>query len=317
VLELGPGVRRWRSYTLQEVDSGFISGLRSPLAARADGFGSDAEVWEAVRSRAGLAVVGGSAVGSRDLDGSLSTAFRFASLFQDVTRFQPIDLWVRDERGGRSAKLTVVGVLDARVSFGPGVYANAGTFESAGAPLPQRVVYYFKASPWVQPEALVLGLNISFGDRGLRAATIGDEVRRVQSVRELLNELLQRFFGIGLLAGLAALGVISLRTVVERRQQIGVLRALGFRRHVVRLSLLLETSLVGLLGIGLGVLLGLALARRLVDHLGRQYPEIIFSIPWEQIGLIVLSAYLSAMAMAALPLWRVGRIEPARALRYE
>ena len=109
----------------------------------------------------------------------------------------------------------------------------------------------------------------------------------------------------------------SMRAVVERRQQIGVLRALGFRRQMVRLSLLLELSLVALLGIGLGTALGLALTRRLVEHLGRQYPEIVFGVPWAQIGLVAAGAYFAALALSAIPLWQIGRIEPAEALRYE
>jgi hypothetical protein len=43
------------------------------------------------------------------------------------------------------------------------------------------------------------------------------------------NRLIQGFMGLGLLVGVAALGVISARSVVERRQQIGVMRALGPR----------------------------------------------------------------------------------------
>ena len=45
------------------------------------------------------------------------------------------------------------------------------------------------------------------------------------------------FMGLGLIVGVAALGVISARAVVERRQQIGVLRAIGFRRRMVQLEL--------------------------------------------------------------------------------
>ena len=316
-IELGAGARRWRPYGLQEIDPGFIAGLRSPLAARADGFASDALVWDAVQNRPGFAVVGGPAVGSREVDPSLSGGFRFADLYQDDSHFAPQELWVRDERAGQAVKLTVIGVLDPRVSFGAGFYTSGATFELAGARPPQRAAYYLKARPGGDPSALALGLNLALGDRGLRATATGEEVRRIQSVRALLNELLQGFFGVGLLAGLAALGVISMRAVVERRQQIGVLRALGFRRQMVRLSLLLETSLVALLGIGLGVALGLALSRRLVDYLGRQYPEIVFGVPWEEIGLIALGAYVAALLLAALPLWQIGRIQPAEALRYE
>ena len=52
--------------------------------------------------------------------------------------------------------------------------------------------------------------------------------------------------GLGLVVGVAALGVISARAVVERRQQIGVLRAIGFRRRMVQAAFLLESSFIAL-----------------------------------------------------------------------
>jgi putative ABC transport system permease protein len=317
VLELGPGARRWRSYSLQEVDRGFVDGLRSPLAARAEGFPSDTEVWEALQNQPGFAVVAGPAVGPRETDASLSTTFRFGNLFQDQSRFKATDVWVRDERAGRATKLTVIGVLDPRASFGAGLYSSRATFEAAGVGPPQRITHFLRTGPGAEPRSLALGLNVSLGDKGLRAAPIGEEIRRIESVRALVNELLQGFFAVGLLAGLAALGVISMRAVVERRQQVGLLRALGFSRQTARLSLLLETSLVAVLGVGLGVGLGLGLARRLVDHLGRQYPEIVFSVPWQQISAIAAGAYLAGLLLAALPVWQIGRIQPAEGLRYQ
>jgi putative ABC transport system permease protein len=224
---------------------------------------------------------------------------------------------VRDERSGASTGVRIVGILDPRLAFPAGLYTSAATIAPTGAPLPQRAAYYLKGRADTDPRQLALGLNLAFAEQGLRASAIGEEVRQIQSVRDLLNQLLQGFFGVGLLAGLAALGVIMLRAVVERRQQIAVLRAIGFRRGMVRLSLLLEASLIAALGIGLGTLLGLALSRRLVEHLGRQYSEIVFGVPWGQIGLIALGAYLAALLLTAAPLWQIGRIEPAEALRSE
>jgi putative ABC transport system permease protein len=230
---------------------------------------------------------------------------------------EPRTIWVRDERAGSVAKLRVVGSLDPRVSFPSGLYVAAPTIAQVAAPPPQRVAYYLKASAGADPAALAIGLNVSFGNQGLQATAIGEQVRQIQSVRELLNQLLEGFFGVGLLAGLAALGVTTMRSVIERRQQIGVLRAIGFRRQTVRLSLLLETALVGTLGIFLGTILGLALAARLVDSIGRQYPEIVFSVPWAQIVLTDLGALAAGLGLAALPIWQIGRISPTDALRYE
>ena len=227
-----------------------------------------------------------------------------------------LPLWVRDTRGGRAVKLTVIGVLDPRASFGTGLFTSAASFAESGAPPPGRTVYLLKVQPDASPTEKTLGLNLALNDRGLRASEIGEEVRRIQSLRMLLNELLQGFIGVGLLAGIAGLGVISSRAVVERRQQIGVMRALGFSRRAVQLSFLLEASFVALLGILTGVGLGLALAYRLVEFLGREYPEIIFTIPWAQIGAIALGAYAAAMLTTFLPAHQAGRVHPAEALRY-
>jgi putative ABC transport system permease protein len=315
VIELSAGPSRWRGYGLQEIDAGFAAGLRAPLAARARGFPTDAAVWEALLGQAGLAVVVGPAAGGPGA-GPAGPAFRFEQLRPGQFDFTPPQLWVHDERGGPAFALTVIGVLDPRVSFPAGLYTSARSL-AATAPGPQRLTYYLKAREGIDPSALALGLGLSLGDRGMRATALGEEVRRLHQVRTLLSQLLQGFFSVGLLAGLAALGVISMRVVVERRQQIGLLRALGFRRQMVRLSFLLEASLLALLGIGLGVVLGLALARRLIDYLGSQYPELVFSIPWQQIGLIGLGAYLMALLLTIVPVWQTGRISAADALRYE
>ena len=66
------------------------------------------------------------------------------------------------------------------------------------------------------------------------------------------NRLIQGFMGLGLVVGVAALGVISARAVVERRQQIGVLRSIGFRREMVQAIFLLESSFVALTAIVVG-----------------------------------------------------------------
>ena len=66
---------------------------------------------------------------------------------------------------------------------------------------------------------------------------------------------------LGLVVGVAALGVISARAVVERRQQIGVLRAIGFRQGMVQAVFLIESSFIALTSIVAGTILGLSSPR--------------------------------------------------------
>jgi putative ABC transport system permease protein len=112
--------------------------------------------------------------------------------------------------------------------------------------------------------------------------------------------------------------VISTRTVVERRQQIGVLRAIGFQSGMVALSLVLEASFIALVGLligaGTGILLGDGIVRTFFTSLT---PETEFAIPWLQIGLILLLAYGFSLLTTVIPAYQAARIYPAEALRYE
>jgi putative ABC transport system permease protein len=154
---------------------------------------------------------------------------------------------------------------------------------------------------------LAAGLNLAAPD--LTARTIGEELRLVQGVRGLLNMILQGFMGVGLLAGVAALGTLSTRAVVERRRQIGVLRAVGFTARAISAGLLVESAIIALLGAGLGVGVGLFVAQNTVVFLRRMNPELRFSIPWEQLALVVLLAIGAALVMTV----RTGR--PRRSAR--
>jgi len=205
----------------------------------------------------------------------------------------------------------VVGIADARGPMGNAVVVNAATL--AGWPPPANGAYYLSVPAGSNARDLAAGLNLAATD--MQASTIGDELRLVEGVRGLLNIILQGFMGVGLVAGIAALGALSTRAVVERRRQIGVLRALGFSSRAVGGGLLVESAVVALLGAGLGVGVGLFVASNTVTFLGRLNPELRFSVPWEQIGLVVLVSLGAALLMTLLPARAAGRLTPAEALR--
>jgi putative ABC transport system permease protein len=132
--------------------------------------------------------------------------------------------------------------------------------------------------------------------------------------------LVQAFMGLGLVVGIAALGVISTRAVVERRHHIGVLRAIGYRSRMIQGSFLIESSFVALLGILIGLVLALILAYNFyTGEVETSMPgiELTFNIPWRQLGLIVAIAYGASLFTTFLPAWQAARVYPAEALRYE
>src|SRR5262249_48575767 len=79
-------------------------------------------------------------------------------------------------------------------------------------------------------------------------------VRRLAAFNAVQNTYLNTFQvlgGIGLLLGSAGLGVVVLRNVLERRGELGLLQAVGFRRRSIRWLVLSEHG--GLLALGLAV----------------------------------------------------------------
>jgi putative ABC transport system permease protein len=125
--------------------------------------------------------------------------------------------------------------------------------------------------------------------------------------------------GLGLVVGVAALGVISARAVVERRQQIGIMRAIGFRRKMIQLSFLLESSFVALTAILVGTLLGLIVSWNVVGDIAGTpaWKDLSVHVPWLNLTVIFLAVYAVALLTTLAPAVRASRVQPAEALRYQ
>jgi predicted lysophospholipase L1 biosynthesis ABC-type transport system permease subunit len=115
---------------------------------------------------------------------------------------------------------------------------------------------------------------------------------------------------LGLVVGVAALGVISARAVVERRQQIGVMRAIGFRRGMIQAVFLLESSFVALTAIVVGTALGLLLGWNIIQD-QRETPSwenVAYVVPWGDLALVFTLVY----AVALLERHRVDGADPRK-----
>jgi ABC-type lipoprotein release transport system permease subunit len=118
------------------------------------------------------------------------------------------------------------------------------------------------------------------------------------------------------------LGVISSRAVVERWQQIGMLRALGYRGSLVQRSFLMESSLIAIVGLTIGTAVGVWYSYRffIVDGAADSFAfghEPLFHVPVLEIAGILVLGYLATLLTTYLPARAASRIAPAEALRYE
>jgi putative ABC transport system permease protein len=123
--------------------------------------------------------------------------------------------------------------------------------------------------------------------------------------------------GLGLFVGIAALAVISSRAAFERRQTIGILRAIGYGSGTIGRSLLLESALVVALGSTLGVGLGLVLCRNVfaVQFFDRFQQGMLMVVPWDQLAMTVLLTAGAAIVATWVPARAASKVPPVAALR--
>ena len=304
---------------VQGVDSGYTENVGYGFKSTVAEYGTDREVWTALREEPNTAVISAQLAPTREnFDfGDGPPSIELSGFYGDDPTL-PDDLYIQaeDSESGRTRDLRVVGVLEDSAFFAPSVMTSAATIDGlAGSPVPAQS-YQFKLADGVDAGAVTKDLEKAFAENGLQAVAVEEEIRDGSASQGLFNNLLMGFMGLGLLVGIAALGVIAARSVVERRQQIGMLRALGFQRGQVRLAFLIESSFVALLGIGLGVALGAALSVGIVDSFAEQFAGVQYTVPWTTLGVVVGLAYAASLLTTFLPARQASKVYPAEALRY-
>ncbi|HEV3471927.1 MAG TPA: FtsX-like permease family protein, partial [Actinomycetota bacterium] len=149
----------------------------------------------------------------------------------------------------------------------------------------------------------------------------GVEADPIRAIVEGFRQTNLRFFrlmtgylALGLLVGIAGLGVVMVRAVRERRRDVGVLRSLGFLPHQVRLAFVLESGFVALQGILIGVVLAIVTASQLIatEAFGE---DIAFIVPWDNIAVLTGIALTASLVATAWPAQEASKIPPAVALR--
>jgi putative ABC transport system permease protein len=148
----------------------------------------------------------------------------------------------------------------------------------------------------------------------------GTDVRVIRRVAEGEGQILTRVrlllwfvTGAALLAAALAVGASSAASVIERRTEIGLMKALGAGSGTVGFLLAAEQLLLAFVGGGVGYALGIVLAHLLGEKIFGAAPEpslIVFFV------IIALAAGVTLLG-SAFPLHRASRIEPAPILRGE
>jgi len=139
-----------------------------------------------------------------------------------------------------------------------------------------------------------------------------DALAAKAKVNESLTALLFGLGAVALLVGGVGIANVMVISVLERRTEIGVRRALGATRRHVRLQFLVESMLLAALGGTVGVAIGAAITKLYADNRGWA-----FTVPLAGLlGGIALSLVVGALA-GLYPAVRASRLPPAEAVRSE
>lgn len=126
-------------------------------------------------------------------------------------------------------------------------------------------------------------------------------------------QFLQAYVSLGFAVGILGLLVVASRSVAERKREIGMLRALGFRRKDIVVSVVLELIVLGMIGLFLGFINGVVMGYALTNIFGG---IVQFKIPWNTIIAYGFITLFSAIFAAIIPAIRASNIPASDALRY-
>lgn len=283
-----PAVETWR---MTGVDGSFLAGGPPPLASRSDEFASDTEVWQALASGQRYVVT--------DKEWGLD----------------PGDPYVFYDHEQNATAVTVAGNVEQGWLVGAWVIAGSDlTRQLLGGDRPPSR-HYLQLSGAAEPEKVADDLNASGVERGVDATTFVAAAKEETDAQQGFLYMLQGFLGLGLLIGIAGLGVVLVRAVRERHRQFGVMRALGISAPIIRRAFIVEAAFVAVQGVVLGIGLGMLSSWQVLTRSTAFESGLDFVVPTANLMTLGVGCLLASLAMAAVPAVRAGRTKAAAALR--
>jgi len=302
----------FEEYAVLGQDDAFVDNTAIPLQSRAAGYASQDAVWRALATEPNVAIV--------DINAIAAEGFGLGFIEEidaDEETFQPITITLQDRVSGKRADVKVIGLIDMNgAMIYSGIHVSEATFSSVfGTPDAHR--FYVNTRPGTNNKEAAAEIESALLETGAQAESLREIIQEFTAIQTGFFRLIQGFMGLGLVVGVAAVGVIAFRTVVERRQQIGMLRAIGYTQKMVGLTFLIESAFIAFMGILSGLVFALILAWQLItDELATDTSG-GFAIPWVQLAIIAGFAFGFALIMTLVPARQAARIPIAQALRYE
>jgi putative ABC transport system permease protein len=286
---------------------------------------TDREIWSSLADNENLVIASATIIPTEDPFGPPDRSFKTSYLAPgDLKEMESFAIEMKKRRSSAEPEeLIVIGVIE-RLASGTGFGGGSARFyspRSLGAKIAKEAVpldtFYFSLKDKSKAANYSQKLEKIFLANGMNAESLLDQLEEERATSNAFNKLFQGFSGLGLVVGVAAIGVLSVRAVVERRQSIGVLRAIGFRSSMIRTQFLIESSFITLLGIFVGIFLGILQSWLIFREIAKELEGAKFSVPIGEVGVLIAITIIASILASVIPANEASKTYPAEALRYE
>jgi len=221
-------------------------------------------------------------------------------------------MWIE----GKAASYPVVGIFEGLPTIGSEYLTSLDAVSAAGVVPADNLAYVVRA-PGANAATVRAGIDKVIAD--LPTITLKDQAEFAAEQRSGIDQMLSLIYALLALAVvIAVLGIVNTLalSVIERTREVGLLRAVGLSRRQLRTMVRLESMIIALLGavlgVGLGLVFGVALQRSQADS-GIE----VLSVPFVQLFTFVVLAALVGVLAAVWPARRAARLDVLRAITTE
>jgi putative ABC transport system permease protein len=198
---------------------------------------------------------------------------------------------------GRPLKVRLVGAVANSVLQGSLIVSESALVRHFPGEAGYRM--FLVDAPPGGAAAVSAALTRGLRDRGLELTSAADRLNAYNAVQNTFLDTFQVLGGLGLLLGSAGLGVVVLRNVLERRGELALMSAVGFRPRVLLKLVVAEHAVLLALGLALGLVAALL---ALWPVLLSPSAQISFVSLGVMLGLVFLSGLFWTWAAARLAL---------------
>ncbi|MCK4267024.1 MAG: FtsX-like permease family protein, partial [Thermoplasmata archaeon] len=259
------------------IDSDFYEGRQFEFTQMMDGFQDPEEVWDAIMTPGSDYVIFNSMMAMMTQI-EIGDHVTFSTLSGNVTdEYQVIGIVNQNTLNG--AFISRENVL---MDFGPEGMVN--------------FLFMVDVAEGHDIQETASLLEKDFAGLGLNTMIFRDMAEASMEMINSMFVLFELYLYMGLVVGVAGLGIITIRSVVERTPEIGILRSIGFKRKNVRNAFLIEILFIATMGVVMGTVAGIMVSYEIFNVMvSGMGDNIEYVIPWGKIALVTLIAYISTI----------------------